>query len=225
MPDRQANNNNARNFSTQSAEQQGANIQQYYRFQSKIYDLTRWTFLFGRRELVRDFPLSKEGAHYILEVGCGTGSNLALLARRFPNAQLIGMDVSGDMLNIAQKKLQPIKDRLELIERPYGAMEEAFSGQLDGVLFSYALTMINPQYAQLIERAWRDLKPGGMIGVTDFHNSRFQWFKNHMSNHHVRMDSHLPPALEKHFKTIKNEAKPAYFGVWQYLIYFGRKAT
>ena len=33
----------------------------YYAFQAKIYDLTRWSFLFGRDRIIKQLPLLKQG--------------------------------------------------------------------------------------------------------------------------------------------------------------------
>ncbi|NIA08209.1 MAG: malonyl-ACP O-methyltransferase BioC [Nitrospiraceae bacterium] len=41
----------------------------------------------------------------ILEIGCGTGNYTRLLAKRFPEAQIEAIDISRDMLLIAEKKL------------------------------------------------------------------------------------------------------------------------
>jgi S-adenosylmethionine-diacylgycerolhomoserine-N-methlytransferase len=78
-------------------------IRQYYRRQSKIYDATRWSFLFGRNLIIKCIPLDVNGEYQILEVGCGTGHNLRNLARHFFKARITGLDASADMLAIAQK--------------------------------------------------------------------------------------------------------------------------
>ena len=58
----------------------------YYRLHSKIYDSTRWSFLHGRWALVE--LLAAQGRpNRILEVGCGTGTNLLHLARLFPELE------------------------------------------------------------------------------------------------------------------------------------------
>ncbi|MEO1712515.1 MAG: class I SAM-dependent methyltransferase [Bacteroidota bacterium] len=198
-------------------------MQRYYIMQSKIYDLTRWTFLFGRKGIVRKIPLDRNTNARIVEVGCGTGFNLQLLANRFPKAHLTGIDVSNDMLNIARKNLRSVGNEYELHAAPYATNQELFEPGVDVILFSYSLTMINPQWEELIEQAYRDLKPGGYVAVADFYNSRFQWFKNHMGNHHVRMDSHLNPKLKTLFHTEFEQANNAYGGVWQYFYYLGQK--
>lgn len=200
---------------------QANRIRGYYRFQSKIYDLTRWSFLFGRSAILQRLPFEKQETFKALEVGCGTGVNLAKLQRLYPNSQLIGMDVSADMLDIARRRLP---EQIDLIAAPYGEGKYEWQGALDAILFSYSLTMINPQWSELLEAAYRDLKPGGYIAVVDFHYSSKEWFRRHMSNHHVRMEGHLLPVLEQRFATIYRSVKSAYGGVWEYVQFVGKKA-
>ena len=73
-------------------------------------------------------------------------------------------------------------------------------------------------------QAKADLKPGGFIAVTDFHDSRNLWFKKHMANNHVRMDSHLTLLLSQEFTPVVNQVKSAYLGVWEYMLFVGKKA-
>lgn len=206
---------------TSNIKEQNQTIATYYQFQSQIYDLTRWTFLFGRKQIVNLLPFAQDANFSLLEIGCGTGYNLKRLATYYPHAQLQGMDLSADMLHIAQQSTKSHLDRIELIQAPYGAAPLSYCP--DVILFSYALTMINPQWEELLEQAYQDLAPGGIIAVTDFHDSRFSWFKQHMGNHHVRMDGHLLPALKSRFSPVFEEIKQAYLGVWEYVIFVGRK--
>ena len=116
-------------------------IARYYRVHAGDYDLTRWTFLRGREDLVR-----RAAAHChpqdILEVGCGTGKNLLHLGRLFPEAQLRGLDLSPHMLAQAHRKLRGLGPRVSLVEAAYD--RPVASGRLDLVVFSYALSMFNP---------------------------------------------------------------------------------
>lgn len=209
---------------TEDPNQQAKTIKQYYQWQSKIYDLTRWSFLFGRKTIIQLLPIDRLAEVNILEVGCGTGYNLQHLAKAFPKAQLTGIDVSLDMLEIARANNKTHRDRVRLVEAPYGPENVNFPGQMDVILFSYSLTMINPQWSFLLDQALLDLKEGGYLAVVDFHDSPFHWFKNHMGGHHVRMDSHLQAYLRKRCKTIHDERKAAYLGLWEYLLYLGQVA-
>ena len=203
--------------------QQNEAMRTYYQWQSKIYDSTRWSFLFGRNKVIQVLPSLKDVPINILEIGCGTGYNLTKLAKKYPTAQITGLDVSADMINLSRKNTDAFKDRVTLIEKPYQKGATEFHNTFDIILFSYALTMINPHWHDLILQAKDDLKEGGSIGVADFYNSRFKWFKNHMGNHHVRMDGHLIPVLEENFDTFYKKVTPAYGGVWDYFVYVGKK--
>lgn len=200
---------------------QQKNMRTYYAFQAKIYDRTRWSFLFGRNAILHDLPFDRDASLNILEVGCGTGYNLRRLHRRFPNAQLVGVDLSTDMLERAQKKTRSFSDQVQLVEGAYGEVELPFEPQL--ILFSYCLTMVNPHWIQLLRRAEKDVTTGGYVAVVDFHRSRYSWFRQHMKKHHVRMEAHILPFLNQHFFPVLSETSKAYFGVWEYFQYVGKK--
>jgi S-adenosylmethionine-diacylgycerolhomoserine-N-methlytransferase len=212
------------NLNTQQAVQQDQHrfIERYYRMHAGIYDLTRWSFLLGREALLRQVAASFTPAR-ILEVGCGTGKNLVQLGRQFPQARLWGLDLSGDMLAVAKKKLQNIAPRLTLIRAAYDrpVEEKPF---FDLVVFSYALSMFNPGWEQALTAASQDLVPGGAIAVVDFHDSVFSLFKRWMGLNHVRLDGHLLPGLKSRFPLHEATVRPAYGGVWSYFRFLGRKS-
>lgn len=203
---------------------QARSMELYYRLHAQIYDATRWSFLFGRKGIINALPLPSDASLNVLEVGCGTGINLALLAKRFPNAQIIGLDVSDDMLAKATKQTRAYRERVTLVKEPYGAGSQVAQQPLDLILCSYSLTMINPQWQEVVQKAKEDLKPGGLLAAVDFHRSDFGWFERHMGNNHVRMDGHLLPFFHQHFDTLMEKTPKAYGGVWEYLMYIGKKA-
>ena len=87
---------------TPELREQAEEMRRYYRFHSKIYDLTRWSFLFGRDRVIDRIP-EEVAPKRILEIGCGTGRNLIRLARWFPEAAVTGIDVSDVMLRYASQ--------------------------------------------------------------------------------------------------------------------------
>lgn len=197
-------------------------VEGYYRWQSKIYDATRWSFLFGRSRVLRRAAEAILPSR-VLEIGCGTGRNLVELAQRFPTSQLCGLDVSADMLALTRKKLAPHTHRLELLRQTY--QRPLATGGFDLILCSYALSMFNPGWEEAIANASADLAPGGVLALVDFHDSRHPWFRRWMSVNHVRMDGHLLPCLQQHFEPLVQEKHQAYGGLWEWTLFVGRKLS
>lgn len=195
-------------------------LERYYRLHSGVYDLTRWSFLLGREALVR-WVAARCTPAAILEVGCGTGRNLRQLGRLFPRARLCGVDLSADMLAVAAKKLQDLAPRLSLIRAAYDRPVNP-APSFDLVVFSYALSMFNPGWEEALAAAGRDLIPGGVLAVVDFHDSGSRLFKRWMGLNHVRLDGHLLPGLQARFPLHESTVRHAYGGVWSYFLFIGR---
>lgn len=194
-------------------------LERYYRFHSLFYDATRWTFLFDRTALIRKIS-DHIRPKRILEIGCGTGKNLVLLARYFPDADITGLDLSVDMLRRASGKFAGRAVKPLLIRGNYS--QPLHSGApYDLIVFSYTLSMINPGFDQALDNAHCDLSPGGMIAVIDFDDSPSHRFKSWMKINHVRMDGHLLPMLNRLFEPLHQSVKQAYGGLWRYFMFIG----
>lgn len=196
-----------------------SSVEKYYRFHSHIYDATRWAFLFGRDTLleqISDMPSQPE----ILEIGCGTGTNIEQLQFHFPDAHILGLDLSEDMLDVARKKLGT-SNHIRFLNAEYGS-DDLDEGPFDMILLSYSLTMFDDPAEQVFEQISQDLKPNGYIAVVDFNTSPFGWFRRWMGVNHVDLSGHLLPLLKKYYRPIKTEVKPAYLGLWSYFIFLGR---
>ncbi|RJP47341.1 MAG: class I SAM-dependent methyltransferase [Desulfobacteraceae bacterium] len=197
-------------------------LERYYRFHSHIYDATRWSFLFGRTTLIREISHHIRPGR-ILEIGCGTGKNLVSLARRFPDADITGLDLSKDMIERAAGKFSGRESRRPMLICGSYSQPLNTAPSYDLIVFSYTLSMINPGFRQAAGNARRDLAPGGMIAVVDFNDSPAGWFKSWMRVNHVRMDGHLLPVLNGWFEPVRETVITAYGGLWRYFIYLGVK--
>ncbi len=196
-------------------------MERYYRLHAPVYDLTRWTFLFGRSDILH--RVAEQGsAERILEVGCGTGRNLAELGRLFPQARITGLDVSSSMLKLARKRVAPFGKRVELVRQRYDKPLHP-SPTYNLVLFSYSLTMFNPGFETAIEAASRDLAPGGRVAVVDFHDSNWSWFERWVEFNNVRVNGQVRPLLQERFDPLHDEVRSAYGGIWRYLLFLGQR--
>jgi S-adenosylmethionine-diacylgycerolhomoserine-N-methlytransferase len=194
-------------------------ILRYYRWHAPIYDLTRWTFLFGRGALLRRLAPGPAPSH-IIEIGCGTGRNLAVLARRFPTARLTGIDLSQDMLTRAKLKLSRFGSRVSWRQQRFDARSDIGPAG-DLLLFSYSLSMMNPGWEEALPRAALELKPGGRIAVVDFAGTPWSGFRRWMACNHVRTEDHLLPALKALFRPLLVQERRAYAGLWRYFLFVG----
>ena len=208
--------------STQAKEQPKA-TKFDYQPATKLVDSRPWPFLYGRKSIIQKLPIDKDAKVTILEIGCGTGKNLKYIAKKFPQAQLYGIDESPEMTQKAQKNVEAYQDRVEIIQAPYQEGLDYPFEQVDGIVFSYALGKLDKNWEDLLNRAWEDLKPGGWVAVVDFHNSGFGAFKKRMENRLIKLDGHLLRFLRDHFLIHLESVKSAYAGAWSYFLFVGKK--
>ncbi len=201
-------------------------LARYYRLHAGIYDLTRWSFLFGRRNLVED-AVSRHHPASVLEIGCGTGTNLLCLGRKLPEAELFGIDLSEDMLRRAKRKLVPVGSRVRLVQGRYPEDARLLGpeNRFDLILFSYCLSMFGGGWGPALEAAKNSLSPRGVVAALDFHAFRLPGFKRWMRFNHVRLDSHLLPALRASLTRHDYTVHRGPFGAWSYFSFLGGNLT
>jgi len=169
-----------------------------YRKQRHIYDLTRKYYLLGRDHLIAHLAVPDGGT--VLEVACGTGRNLTLVAQRYPDAQLFGFDISAEMLKSAEAAVErkALFDQVSLAQADATDFDpQALFGRrhFDRILISYSLSMI-PVWRAAIGHAATTLAPGGELHVVDFgQQTRLPgWFRNGL--HGWLAKFHVEPRAE-----------------------------
>lgn len=182
----------------------GALMDGIYRYQRHVYDLTRRYYLFGRDEMLAGLAPPHRGS--VLEIGCGTGRNLVLAARRTPDAHFHGIDLSAEMLKSARASVRRahLGDRITLRQGDATAFDgQALFGRqrFDRVYFSYTLSMV-PSWEAALDTAARHVAPGGSLHVVDFgqcealpdsfRRALFAW----LSRFHVTPRDRLREALD-----------------------------
>lgn len=174
-----------------------------YRHQRYFYDATRKFYLLGRDQLIERMTILP--GENIAEIGCGTGRNLEILARRFPNANFFGLDASSEMLLTASAKcknakLDNIKLKTALADDLDHSKTFGINDPFDAIFFSYAISMI-PRWREAIDRAIANLKPQGKMYIVDFYDQKDlpAWFqtllKAWLRQFHVQFWGELIPFL------------------------------
>ncbi len=147
-----------------------------YRHQRRIYDVTRAYYLLGRDRLLADLAPPPQGR--VLEIACGTGRNLAQVARLYPQTQLYGVDISHQMLDSAQAKLGKRAQLAHADACDFDGRALFGGNGFDRVILSYSLSMI-PDWTRALDMALSQLSPQGEAHIVDFGHQRAlpHWFR------------------------------------------------
>lgn len=95
----------------------------------------------------------------ILDIGCGPGNSTILLARRWPKAEIIGLDSSAEMIARAQADYP----QLQWVHKDAGGELQTL-GQFD-IVFSNAALQWIPNHAHLLPNIFALLNRHGILAV------------------------------------------------------------
>lgn len=108
------------------------------------------------RDLLAAVPLEK--AARVVDLGCGPGNSTELLVERFPEAEVIGLDSSPEMLDAAQKRLPQVT----FVE----ANVETWSPEAPvDLLYANATFQWVADHHGALARLFEGLAPGGVLAV------------------------------------------------------------
>lgn len=110
------------------------------------------------KDLAHAIPL--ETAARVFDVGCGIGNSTAVLQARFPQAQIVGGDVSDSMLADARAHHPALTFIHFDAAQDFGRLDPGLD-----VVFSNACIQWIPDHPLLLERMMRVLRPGGVLAV------------------------------------------------------------
>lgn len=112
--------------------------------------------------------LCKAPPKRVLDLGCGTGEILSLALERFPELEVLGIDFSPRMVQAAQSRLEPYKERVRIIEGDF--RYECFAPRaFDAVVSSIAIHNIpHEDKKELFGKIAACLVPGGKFINGDF---------------------------------------------------------
>lgn len=103
----------------------------------------------------------------ILEVGCGTGNLLVQIAKSFPAAHVVGIDIDADSIAMARKRIGDanLGDR---VEARHGALADLSAGSFDAAVMVEVLHEIGQEIRPaVVKDTARALKAGGWMVIVD----------------------------------------------------------
>jgi len=146
-------------------------IREIYRRMAPAYDRRARIFrLMGfnerryKRETIDALDLGPGST--VVDIGCGTGLNFAMLQERIgDNGRIIGLDLTPEMLaEAAQRVEQERWKNVTLVEADAAAF--IFPRPVDAVLSAFALSFV-PGFETVIENGMDALRRGGKFAVLD----------------------------------------------------------
>ena len=126
------------------------------------YD-TRWSFYIAATTSATLARLSVPPTGRVLDVGCGTGALLQQLARKFPQATLVGVDPVPEMLAVARGRVPSSTELREGWAEELPFEDNDFDVVVSCSMFHY----VRQPVATLMELS-RVLRPGGELIITDW---------------------------------------------------------
>lgn len=121
------------------------------------------------RDLLAQVPaLPHTGAAaHIIDLGCGPGNSTELLIARYPQARVVGLDSSPNMLAEARKRLPEVPFiQADLAHWLPGAAADAASGAGPyDLVFANAVFQWLPEHPALLARMLEALAPGAVLAV------------------------------------------------------------
>ncbi|UTH72711.1 class I SAM-dependent methyltransferase [Chromobacterium sp. IIBBL 290-4] len=126
---------------------------------------------FSEAMVYRDVDFS--GVDRLLEVGCGVGAQTEILLRRFPDAQITGIDFSQRQLAVARQRLQgsPYHDRANLLHMDAEDLDFP-PASYDAAFLCWILEHVNSP-ERVLGEVRRVLRPGARLYATEAMNATF----------------------------------------------------
>lgn len=130
----------------------------HYNKEAASYDAFNENNSKQMNQLIENF-LKKYGAHTILDLTCGTGSQVFWLTKS--GYEVIGADINSRMLTIAKSKAKKEQIPLRFIK---GDMRNLYVGQFDAVItmFNAVGHLTKPDFEEAMRNIHRNLKPNGL---------------------------------------------------------------
>ncbi len=118
-------------------------------------------------DLLAYFDKSDFDGKRLLDFGCGGGASTAILARMFPHTEIVGVELFGDLLTIARKRIEHYKlPNVRFLQSPSGEELPSGVGQFDVVILSAVYEHLLPQERETImPKLWAVMRDDGFLFI------------------------------------------------------------
>lgn len=203
-------------------------IRDVYDRRARFYDLAVWGYYLmgmpiGKWRRMGVEALELQPGDTVVEVGCGTGLNFALLQKAIgPDGKIIGIDISENMLDRARSMVRGKGWRnVELVSGSVSEFE--FPVGVGGIIAMGVLTY-EPEFDKVIERGAKALSPGRKWAVLDYKMSSgwqrifaplFVALGSSFGVSKDLMERHVWEAVERH---LENTTMQELYGGFVYIV-------
>lgn len=159
----------------------------------------------------------------ILDFGCGAGASSMVLARMFPETEIVGIDLSEQLLSLARARAQYYQyNNMSFFCSPTSKTVPQNMGKFDFILFSAVFEHLLPEErAPLLEQIWSLLNPGGVLFINQTPYCYFP-FEGHTT--HLYFVNYLPDKMA-HFYARKFSKRVRGGETWNHLLRQGIRGS
>jgi demethylmenaquinone methyltransferase/2-methoxy-6-polyprenyl-1,4-benzoquinol methylase len=143
-------------------------ISPHYDFLNHLLSLG--TDIYWRKKFIQKLNIADQTK--ILDVACGTGDICFEILRHY-NVSITGLDISQNMINIANKKAKKKKQENVTFIKGEGENLPLDSNSVDYLTISYGFRNIS-NYEAALQEFFRVLKPGGTLGILEFSKPKYK---------------------------------------------------
>jgi 2-polyprenyl-3-methyl-5-hydroxy-6-metoxy-1,4-benzoquinol methylase len=128
-----------------------------------------------RNDLFAYFSEDEFAGKQILDFGCGCGASSIILARLFPQADIVGVELDASSLAVARKMVEYYDlPRVRFYQSPGGADLPQEVGKYDFVMMSAVFEHLLPHERKtLMPKLWLAVRDGGYLFINQTPNQLF----------------------------------------------------
>ncbi|MEC3908824.1 methyltransferase domain-containing protein [Tamlana sp. 2201CG12-4] len=191
------------------------NIKEHFNSESKEYDEIILKLIPYYKEMVKalvdSIPYNTDSKIKIIDLGCGTGTISELISKKFPNAQIICLDIAKKMIEMAKLKLSSYNN-IEYVVGDFYQMSN-ISNEFDVVVSSLALHHLETDSDKInfYQTIYNNLKSGGVFFNADVVLGSNDYLQNKNMSRWIEFMNKsvsLKEIQDKWIPTYKSEDRP-----------------